>query len=162
MNAYAEKGKGLGRGEMRNCRRCGKVFISFGSPICPECIEKEEEQYEVVRQYLIENPNVSVSEVSDSTGVPPELIIEFLRRGLLMTVPSSRIDQKSVCIICKRPLESGRICPQCQKALLTMAGDSTTSEGAATGSGVSRVPSSLSQDSRAKMYIIDMIRGKKP
>ena len=40
---------------VKNCDRCGKVFVSSGVPICPDCYEKEEEQFQIVKKYLAEH-----------------------------------------------------------------------------------------------------------
>ena len=78
--------------EIRNCRRCGKLFVYVGVPVCEACVKKEEEQYARVRQYLDENPRAGVKETSEATEVPVEMVIEFVRKGLLVTSGGSGIE----------------------------------------------------------------------
>ena len=36
--------------DVRNCRKCGKIFNYIGGvPICPACREKEEEDFQRIR-----------------------------------------------------------------------------------------------------------------
>lgn len=69
--------------EPRNCRRCGKLFLSTGPSECPACLEAAEEVFERVRLYLIENPGASLDRVAKATGVPAEAILRYLREGRL-------------------------------------------------------------------------------
>lgn len=106
--------KGL---KLDNCRRCGRLFSSAGVEICPECIEKEEEQYALLKEFLLENPRATVSEASKATGVPAGVITDFLRRGLLAQV-NLVLNTELVCRICKAPVPSGFVvCPECQRKL---------------------------------------------
>jgi len=146
---------------IRNCRRCGRVFASLGSPICPQCIEKEEKQYDTVRKYLSENPRASIGEVSNDTGVPPEVVIEFLRRGLLLGVPHASGDETSACIICKKPLAFGRICPECEKALSGL-GRAPMDRDYRNAPELRKAPNKDHEGEGARMYTIDMIRKKRP
>jgi predicted amidophosphoribosyltransferase len=103
--------------ELRNCRRCGKLFSYVGVPICPDCREKEERQYEVLKEYLREHPMATVPEASRDTGVPAELITGFLRRGLLAQV-NPALKGELVCRICGKPIPSGiAICAECHEKL---------------------------------------------
>lgn len=102
--------------DIRNCARCGKMMVYTGSPICPECRRREEEEYEKVRAFLTQNPGASISAIEEATGVPAQTILDFFRRGLLELSASS--DSALVCAICKRPIEKGRICPECEKNLI--------------------------------------------
>jgi hypothetical protein len=135
--------------EVRNCKRCGKIFVYAGIPVCPECLEKEEEQYRKVKRYLDEHPRAGVSETSEGTGVPVEVVVEFLRQGLLVTQagPAGQL----TCMICKKPITRGRLCPRCEALLgaSSAGGQSPGSEGP---------PKELPRDpSKERMYVMDMI-----
>lgn len=132
---------------LRNCKRCGKIFVYAGVPVCPECLEKEEAQYSKVKRYLDANPGAGVDETSEQTGVPPEMVIEFLRQGLLVhaTGPGGQL----TCAICHRPIIRGRLCPKCEASLAAAAG-----KGVPPDRG-SNPRESLSD--RDRMYVIDLI-----
>ncbi len=103
--------------ELRNCRRCGRLFYYVGVPICSDCREKEEGQYAILKEYLLEHPRATVPEASKDTGVPVELITDFLRRGLLAQV-NPVLKGELVCRICRKPIPSGLvICAECQRKL---------------------------------------------
>lgn len=106
------------RPEVRNCQRCGKLFLYAGVPICRECLAKEDEQYATVKAYLNENPGATVPEVSKATGVPVEVIVDFVKRGLLVTAGAS--DTEPRCKICGKPISAGQICSECLEALSSL------------------------------------------
>ncbi|MGE5579862.1 MAG: MerR family transcriptional regulator [Bacillota bacterium] len=134
-------------GNIRNCRRCGRLFVFVGGPVCPDCLAKEEEQYRKVKLYIDDHPGCGVQETSDETGVPVDIVVEFLRQGLLVT--GSGPEGQLVCMICRRPITKGRICPRCEAAL-GMGSRPKVDQG--------RQVSQVSQVSR--MYTMDSI-GKK-
>lgn len=132
---------------LRNCKRCGKLFVYAGVPVCPECLEKEEEQYRKVKKYLDSNPRAGVDETSEQTGVPSEMVIEFLRQGLLVTAggPGGQL----TCAICHRPITKGRLCPKCEASLASAAGRTAPAD---RGEALRE-----SLRERDRMYVIDMI-----
>lgn len=127
--------------EVRNCRRCGKIFVYVGVPVCRDCLAKEEEQYNVVKRYVDGHPGSGVQETSDETGVPVDVVVEFLRRGLLVTQsgPAGQL----VCVVCKKPITKGKLCPKCEEAL-----------------AVCQVPSVENTHVRSRMYTMDSIGRK--
>jgi hypothetical protein len=102
-------------GSIRNCKRCGKLYVYVGGAICPYCLAKEEEQYRKVKHYIDNHPGCGIQETSDETGVPVDLVVEFVRQGLL--VAENGPESQLVCVICKKPIVKGRICPKCEAAL---------------------------------------------
>ena len=69
---------------IQNCRRCGRLFLSSGLTICQDCIGKEEDLFEVVKEYLSSHSGASVRVVSEDTGVPVEIVTEFVRQGRIV------------------------------------------------------------------------------
>lgn len=132
---------------LRNCKRCGKIFVYAGVSICPECLEKEEEQYGKVKRYVDANPRAGVDETSEQTGVPAELVIEFLRQGLLINTPGP--EGQLTCMICKRPITKGRVCPKCEATLAAAAGKAPAPDPG------DKLRENLRD--RGRMYVIDMI-----
>ncbi len=103
-------------GELRNCPICGKVFIKLGKNLCPDCMEKEEQEYKEVRQYLKENPGASVMEIKEITGIDENKILKWIREG--------RIDTSSIgpgaaltCKSCGTQITVGNLCLKCAQLL---------------------------------------------
>ena len=55
--------------QLRNCRRCGKLFNYVGKPICNECVQQDEKDFELVKAYIYDHPKATITEVSKETGV---------------------------------------------------------------------------------------------
>lgn len=133
--------------DVRNCRRCGKIMIYVGIPLCEECLKKEEEYYEAVRRYLDEHPRSSVREISEATSIPAEVIMKFVRQGSLVALEN--VSGMLACEICGKPIKMGRVCPECAEALMSATGNISRRPGGETGISSSRTQS--------KMYSMDMI-----
>lgn len=99
--------------ELRNCVRCGKIFAYTYNPICNKCLEEDEEEFKLVKEYLYENPGAIIPEVSDATGVSVEKIMRFLRDERL-EINSENSNLVLECESCGRPIKSGRFCEECK------------------------------------------------
>jgi ribosomal protein L32 len=63
-----------------------------------------------VRDYLYENDDANIAQVSEATGVEEKIILEFLREGRLeLKEPSIDL----TCERCGKPITSGRMCKEC-------------------------------------------------
>ncbi|MFA5881145.1 MAG: hypothetical protein WC834_03025 [Eubacteriales bacterium] len=102
-------------GELRNCPVCGKVFVKLLKNLCPDCIDKEEREFEEVRLYLKDNPGASIGEISEFTGVDEDKILKWMRED--------RIDVcvgKGGVLTCKRcgsDIIAGNLCSKCAQVL---------------------------------------------
>lgn len=96
--------------ELRNCAECGRLFAYQGRNLCSKCLKKEEDQYNIVRRYVRDNPGASVFEVADATGIEEEKILQFLRDGRLQSKGFTEIIE---CERCGRRISSGRLCDSC-------------------------------------------------
>lgn len=102
--------------DVRNCAKCGKLFQYIGGPpICPNCKRKEEEDFELVKNYIYENKNANMIEISNETGVSTKLIERFIREGRLMLSEDSPISLK--CEKCGADIRTGRFCEACSRSL---------------------------------------------
>lgn len=99
--------------EIRNCPRCGKIFTYIGRPICTKCIETEENEFKIVKEYVYDNPGATISEVSQETGVTVEKIMRFLREERL-EIKSENSNLILECERCGRAINSGRFCENCK------------------------------------------------
>ncbi|MCR4435075.1 MAG: MerR family transcriptional regulator [Clostridiales bacterium] len=104
--------------DVRNCRRCGKIYNHIGGPpICPACREADEEDFKRVKEYLYENPGATLSEVSSTLDISVEKIKMYLKEGRLEIVG----DEGNIvleCENCGRSIRTGRLCNECSKMLV--------------------------------------------
>ena len=99
--------------EIRNCPRCGKIFTYFTRPICNRCIDIEEGEFNVVKDYIYENPGATISEVAQETEVSVDKIMRFLREERL-EIKSENSNLVLGCEKCGRSINSGRFCENCK------------------------------------------------
>ncbi len=71
-------------GDFKYCKNCGTLFTSYGSKICPECTDKEEDEFRIVRDYIWDNPGGNMKQVSEATEVDLEKIMKWLREERLI------------------------------------------------------------------------------
>lgn len=120
-----------------------------------------EEDFEVVKKYLAENAGASARKVSVDTGVSIEVVTDFVRQGRIMGIQQDN-GQDITCAICKRPIASGKLCIECQKAL---SGSGVFQRGEEDDRIHSEGPKiSLQKEAprtREQMYTIDLIRRRR-
>jgi len=105
--------------DVRNCRRCGRIFNYIGgAPLCPVCKEEDEEDYKRVKQYLYEYPGATMTQVATELNVSLEKIRRFLKDGRLEIVGD---DPNFIlqCEKCGKSIRTGRYCDACERELLT-------------------------------------------
>jgi uncharacterized protein len=103
--------------EIKNCKRCGKIFRFNGNYICPACIRKDDEDFQTVKEYLLAHPGSTPIVVSEATGVDITTIDRFIRTGLLDSDDYQLADATLECEQCGAPIKSGRFCDQCLNQL---------------------------------------------
>ncbi len=76
-------------GEVCACRYCRRLFKSvIKRAVCPDCISKDNEQFDVIRDFLIENPNSNAVQVSQHTNISTSEILRYVDEGRLTVVYS--------------------------------------------------------------------------
>jgi predicted amidophosphoribosyltransferase len=96
---------------LRNCKKCGAVFSQVNSPICSNCIKKEEEDYNTAKQWLLNNPGHTVESLSKNTGISRRDILKWIREErLIMTDASAYVKCKK----CGKPIPTGNFCDHCK------------------------------------------------
>lgn len=103
--------------DVRNCKKCGRVYNYIGGPpICNVCSQQDEQDFKRVKEYLYDNPGASMSQVSEALEVSVEKITRYLREGRLeITEDSSNLFLE--CESCGKAIRSGRFCKDCGKEL---------------------------------------------
>ncbi|QSZ28327.1 MerR family transcriptional regulator [Aceticella autotrophica] len=130
--------------DLRNCKRCGKLYTYNGIDICPECYRQDEEDFLKIRNYLETHPSDTMLEVSRNTGVEIKKIMEFLKEERLILSPRyTNIILK--CERCGKPISSGRYCDECSKYI---------EEILAEGHSLNNINTDTKEE-RQKLYIRD-------
>ncbi|MDD3204252.1 MAG: flagellar protein [Lachnospiraceae bacterium] len=98
---------------VRNCRKCGKIFnYAVGPIICPNCREKMEEVFQDVKKFVQDNKNVGIPEISEACEVEPAQIQQWIREERLVFADDSPIGIP--CESCGCMIKAGRYCDKCK------------------------------------------------
>lgn len=98
---------------VRNCKKCGKLFnYVAGPPICPVCREAIEKKFEEVREFVRKNKVASMKEISENCHVEERQIEQWVREERLVFASDSPI--KLFCETCGAPIFTGRYCGKCK------------------------------------------------
>ncbi|GAB6100033.1 membrane protein [Halanaerocella petrolearia] len=102
--------------DIKKCKRCKKVFSPVGgAKICPRCKQKEEEDFEDVKEYLWDYPDANLEQITEDTGVDREIIRKFIREGRLLSLDG--VNLKVECQRCGTEIDSGKYCEECSGEL---------------------------------------------
>ena len=100
------------------CKICNKPFQSISGRTCPDCLNKIDREFIIVRDYIYDNPDSRIDKVSEETGVSKAIIMHLLKEGRLsLDTPDS--DGALLCEICKKPINTGRMCKECKSKVAT-------------------------------------------
>ena len=100
------------------CNFCKKPFHTLGSKVCSECLKKMDEDFVKVRDYIYEHKNTDMDVVSEETGVSKQVILHLLKEGrLILEDKHGGGGGMLFCEICKKPINTGRMCNDCKGSL---------------------------------------------
>lgn len=100
-----------------NCKHCGRIFNRVRSELCPACLEEENQNFLALRTYLRDNPNATISDASEATGVGVESIVSLIQDGRLILRDNPNFSYP--CQRCGEPTQTGRYCAACSKELVS-------------------------------------------
>jgi len=101
--------------ELKNCRRCNRVFSYVGGlPICPACAKEDERLFEKVSMYIRENPGVPLNVVSEELDISFEKLMKYVREGRLQ-VRAPNGGFVMFCENCGAMIEKGKLCIECDR-----------------------------------------------
>lgn len=103
--------------DVRNCPRCGNIFLFHGFRLCESCRGIEDKEYEIVKAFLQANPGTTVEIVADKTGVSRQQILYFIRSGRLYEEIKYFSELPLYCERCEKPITQGKLCKECQNEL---------------------------------------------
>ena len=105
--------------EVRNCRKCGRIFnYVVGPHICPSCREKIEAKFQEVKEYIRENKGASIPEISEVCGVETSQIPQWIREERLVFADDSPVGIN--CENCGATIKTGRFCEKCKANMTNM------------------------------------------
>ncbi len=99
--------------DVRNCRRCKRIFNYVMGPIyCAECKKALEEEFQVVKKYVQDNPGSDIHMVSEACDVDPSQIRQWIREERLCFSDGSATGLS--CERCGVMIRTGRFCEKCK------------------------------------------------
>lgn len=103
------------RNKKVRCKKCRTLynFISLNEPLCPACKKEQYDQYLFVREYVKNNPKISLADLSKHTGVSVTIISGYLKDRMLDVVGFG--SSGPLCRHCGAILEPDNSCPRCVK-----------------------------------------------
>ena len=108
---------------LRNCSRCGKMFNYIGGqPICEPCKKAIEEDFQKVKQYIVDNPRSGLKEIAEANGVTTKQLQQWIREERLMFTSDSPIQLQ--CENCGATIQTGRFCAKCKATMANTLNDS--------------------------------------
>ena len=103
---------------VRNCRKCGKIFnYIVGPALCASCRDEAEKVYQEVKKFVQEHKGVSIPEVADACNVEPSQIRQWIREERLEFAEDSMIG--IACELCGATIKTGRFCEPCKAKMAT-------------------------------------------
>ena len=98
---------------VKNCRGCGRLFNYIsGAFLCPACRDKMEEKFQMVREYIRENPGVGIQQVSEACDVETSQVNQWLREERLELTEGSPL--MLACMSCGSLIRCGKYCEKCK------------------------------------------------
>ena len=98
---------------VRNCRKCGRIFNYVMGPIvCPRCKEEQENKFQEVKKYVQDNRGADIHEVATECDVDPSQIRQWIREERLQFADDSPI--RLPCETCGAMIQAGRFCEKCK------------------------------------------------
>lgn len=102
---------------VRNCRKCGRVYnYVAGLPICPRCKDEQEAIFQEVKKYVQDHRGADIMEVSQECNVDPGQIRQWIREDRLQFADDSPI--RIPCEKCGAMIRSGRFCEPCKTEMI--------------------------------------------
>lgn len=116
-----KESQGIEVRDLHYCQVCGRVFPypGFGPDICQTCRQRDQEEFDKVRDYLSDHEHSSVVQTSIDTGIPVKKLYRWVHEERLYFKDDGT--SGLFCEICGAPINTGRYCNRC-KAKLKLKG----------------------------------------
>ena len=114
--------------EVKQCEFCRMLYQSPGNRLCNDCLIKVDEDFIKIREYLYEHDGAGIEEVSEATEVPRKSIMYLLKEERLLVGDENGSSGGILkCEACKKPINTGRMCAECKKEVLSAMQESVSS-----------------------------------
>lgn len=101
---------------VRNCRRCRKIFnYSMGPIYCMPCKQELEKEFQIVKKYVQENPGSDIRMVAEACEIDPSQIKQWVREERLYFTEGSNTGIS--CERCGVMIQTGRYCNRCKSEM---------------------------------------------
>ena len=102
--------------DVRTCKSCGRLFNYLsGDPLCSACRDSNEKKFMEVKEYIRENGNASIKQVSEECDVSIKQLERWVRQERLEFSRDSGVT--FFCSSCGEPIQSGTMCEKCKKGM---------------------------------------------
>ena len=102
--------------DIKQCKMCNKPFQTYAGNVCSNCLDKIDEDFVKIRDYLYDNPgHISIEELSEKTDVSENIIIYLLKEKRLSI--TNLKGGALICEVCHREIKSGTLCSSCKESL---------------------------------------------
>ena len=100
--------------DVRNCRKCGRIFnYVTGQPICAQCKTELENKFAEVKTYIRRNPQANIGQVAEECEVDTRQIRQWVREERLLFSEDSAMGIE--CEKCGKTIRTGRFCDECKR-----------------------------------------------
>ena len=100
--------------KLRNCKGCGKLFMSHGGALCVDCLDKQTQDERRIIEYVRNNPQSTIVEIVEALELNENIVRRLIEEGRLI---QAGLDYKYPCSKCGAPIMSGQYCDRCAKKL---------------------------------------------
>lgn len=96
--------------KIKNCRGCGRLFLSNGSYYCSDCIEKQTEIERQIIKYVKAHPDCTIPDIVNALEINEKYVRKLIEEGRLY---QAGIDFFYPCVKCGAPISAGQYCDKC-------------------------------------------------
>ncbi|MGN0308160.1 MAG: flagellar protein [Lachnospiraceae bacterium] len=116
---------------VKNCKRCKRLFNYVTGPmLCAACREEEEAKFQEVKKYVSENINTDIQTVSEVCDVSVKQIQQWVREERLVFSDDSPMGIG--CERCGAMIKSGKYCAKCKADLTNVLNNAIGKKGSFT------------------------------
>ena len=102
-------------GKMRNCQRCGKLFMQQNrEKICRDCRDAEVEMENKVMDFVRSNPECKVPDIVEGTGAEESLVVRMIEEGRF---EQTNLKSYHPCKKCGKEILTGQYCEACLSSM---------------------------------------------
>lgn len=99
--------------DVKNCRSCGRLFNYLAGPyLCEACRNAMEEKFLEVKEYIRENKDANITQISEDCDVTVKQIKQWVREERLILSEGSNVYIE--CENCGAAIRTGRFCEDCK------------------------------------------------